>query len=179
MVSFHNWLCLGTADAGIGVHWQKVSPCPRREWQEAQGLFKETLACTSKHPLPLFAPLEIITPKWPISSVCMIFFSHLLKAFPLAHLHFFLLFLRNYLIPFPLYFAVNWLEKNIWFDMGITDCFFLSSVHPPPQHLVTTTAYALTKRPISGVLFCSFVDKKERDLQLEQTLFVFFFFGNK
>lgn len=64
--------------------------------------------------------------------------------------------------------------------MGITDWFFPFLLYPHPQHLVTTTAYALTKRPISGVLFCSFVDKEERDLQLEQTLFVyFFFFGNK
>lgn len=64
--------------------------------------------------------------------------------------------------------------------MGIIDQFFSFLLYTHTQHLVTATAYALTKKPISGVLFCSFVDKEERDLQLEQTLFVFFFFsGNK
>lgn len=107
IASSPKWLHLGTADAGVGCINRVSAPAQRQSdsW-EAGGFFEETPACISQHPLPLFAPLEIITPKWPIISVSMIF-SHLLKAFPLAHLYFFLLFLSNCLIPSPLYFAVN------------------------------------------------------------------------
>lgn len=104
-VSSHNWLCLGTTDAEVGVHQQKVS-VPQRESdsQEHRSLWR--LQPELYTPPPLFVPVEIISPKWPIISASMIFFSHLLKAFPSAHLHFFS-FVSKYLISSLLYFAIN------------------------------------------------------------------------
>lgn len=110
ILSSPKWMCLGTADAGVGCINGMPAPALRQidSW-DAKGLFEETPACTSQHPLPFFAPLEIITSKWPIINVSMIFFFFTFtKSFSLGPLQFFfLLSLCNYLIPFPLYFAMD------------------------------------------------------------------------
>lgn len=83
----------GTDDGGVDCTSKKSVQSPRScDSQQAQGLFEEAATCTSQHRPPLLAPLEIITPKWPIISASMIFFSHLLKAFPFAHFYFFFCF---------------------------------------------------------------------------------------
>lgn len=74
---------------GLGCIDRKSALTAREsDIQEAQGLFEETVACTSQHLLPFFAPLEIITSKWPIISASVIFFTFA-KSFSLGPLTFF------------------------------------------------------------------------------------------
>lgn len=89
IVSSPKWMCLGIADAGAGcINGMPATALRQIDSWKAKGLFEETPACTSQHPLPFFAPLEIITSKWPIINVSMIFFTFT-KSFSLGPLQFF------------------------------------------------------------------------------------------
>lgn len=71
----YNQLCPVSAEReGKCISKNSVQAARSCDSWQAQGLLEKTPVCASKRLLPLFAPLEITTTKWPIISASVAFF---------------------------------------------------------------------------------------------------------